>query len=140
MNKDADAVTVSEKEKNMLSREESNQAVFDTALNHIRKQGVKSYISDRYRCLYRTIGGLMCAFGPCIKDYDITIEGNTADEIVINHNYRLYDWAKNCDPSLACDIQACHDTVYTNECFLDKFEENMQRVAKDYNLVYSEPK
>lgn len=124
-----------------LSTQESNQAVFDAALTHIRKQKVKSVSEGYGYCVYRQTRtndvDLMCAFGPCIKEYDDNLEGHSASVLLDEYSDRLHDFAKNCDPVLADEVQYCHDGASDTDTFLEEFEKNMKEFADGYGLVYT---
>lgn len=100
----------------------AKQEVFDTAYEHLIKQGTQS-INDNGMCVYRGFNGLMCGVGVLIKDehYYSSLEGNsTKDESVMKAlllsgviDDMPGEHFKENHPiiSLLVDIQHIHDTV-----------------------------
>lgn len=119
----------------------SNQNLFDAALAHIRKQGCQAGSTNNcgnFSCKYRDDDGNGCAFAPAIKTYHPDLECRLADELILDYKERLHDWAANCDPQIAKNIQHCHDS-YDDENdgdFVKYFETKMQTVAQRHGLVY----
>lgn len=114
---------------------DNNQAIFDTVVNHLRKQKVQS-LDDEGRCVYRGNNGAMCAVGCLIKDefYDKKIEhlpvrnpdvvsALVKSGLVINHN----------TIGLLGDLQYIHDSEGID------MEEKFKQYAGHYGLTYSEP-
>jgi hypothetical protein len=129
----------------------SNQAVFDAALKHIRKQG-KPSMDEAGDCYYRSPEGLQCAFAPCIAIYDGGMEAFPASYLLDKWNGCLHEWAQDCHPDLADEIQRAHDengliklvnlwncpetVANINSPFVKNFEERMQSLAKYWDLKY----
>ncbi len=120
---------------------EANQAVFDAALKHIRAQGepcLSSKVDGREhrQCMYRSPTGLQCAFGPCIENYDESIEGDSARDIIDDENYRLYPWARDVNSDLAATVQSAHDRASDSPDFMAKFESSMRYIAETFGVTY----
>lgn len=116
---------------------QANQAVFDAALKHIRKQGEPSMRNGK--CAYRNDDGLGCAFSPSIERYHLELENLNSDEVIRRFDNRLYSWAKDVDPALASMVQRAHDNNYHHhDDFMARFEEYMRRIARAFGLNYSE--
>ena len=130
----------------------SNQAVFDAAIKHIRKQRCRS-VGDNGGCRYRGPDGTGCAFAPCIEKYDKKMENSSACYFFTEVNEFdqprpfsgertrlkfLYDWARDADEHLCESVQCCHDDSPDEEDFMPSFEMKMKKVAKEFELDYEE--
>ena len=116
------------------------QSVFNTVVNHLRKQNAKSMCEDQpgepTTCAYRGYNGYKCAVG-CLIDsahYDPYLEGNTINNwgvrnaviaclplAVRNDSVRLWD--------LLHDLQRTHDTYD-----VANWERRFAEIASDYKL------
>ena len=134
------------------------QRVFDEALKLIRKQGEGSYTieieSDEISCSYDS-NGKHCAFAPCLKLdllhkttslMGMPLKDKNATSLLTSHPKVIQEWAKNCSPNLAQDVQDAHDDACESSRkygededgdFMSDFEENMRGVAKEHGLQYS---
>jgi len=128
----------------------TNQEIFDKVLHAIRQQGraaVDNYTSGngspiticRYRKIDKETGAVLkCAAGHLIPDdrYSESFEGLPAGAV----------WELGAFPDitekqagfLLSDLQNAHDHSLHNGS-LSKWEENMQRIAKNYGLTYTHP-
>lgn len=136
----------------------SNQAVFDAALTHIRKQRCQSLNGDA-ACMYRGDNDTSCAFAPCIEKYDKKMENSSAlyffclvDEFdqpasLTGKPLRLkllFDWARDATEELCEDVQDCHDRLLyvrgESMEFMASFELKMSGVAEKWDLNYEKEK
>jgi len=132
------------------------QDVFDTVLNHLRRQGPAT--STTGRCAYRTDTGKSCAVGVLIPDdmYDPVIEKSSpvwelhlvaashemrdrrlseADEALRSLLKRLYPSMTDEDLGLLGRLQVLHDTCARGQW--EDFEERMAAFAASLGLVYT---
>lgn len=110
----------------------TNQELFDTCLNHLRKQGKRS-VNSTGDCLYRAPDGSMCAVGALIPDdkYSPDFENRSVGHAPVYEAAGLTTY----QVPLARDIQrAMHDI---NGDRLEHLELNAQKIAADYKLEYS---
>lgn len=112
-----------------------NQQVFDYALRKIREQG-KPAVDGSVNCMYRTDDGLRCVAGCLIPDeeYDSKMEG-----VQVASGGRIQRWFKKhgFDLELISAMQNAHDNNAEGPGFMKNFNEDMMRVALQFNLRYS---
>ena len=130
----------------------AKQTVFDMALNHIRQQGRASF-GDRSSssfidpkldgiktCKYHDGKGNGCAFAPMIAQYDESMEGIIAYDLIKLYADKLYPSAIESGSEFCQSIQQCHDHAalsdQTDEEFMIGFERNMKSLAAHYELNY----
>ena len=129
------------------------QWMFDTALNHIRRQREASMAAltsidngriSRYQCAYRGEGKTMCTFGPFIENYNERMERNSAAMLICSFpedihpklqfegNHRILGFANA--------LQSCHDSAaILPQCgsFMQDYERSMSLLADNEGLTYS---
>lgn len=114
----------------------NKQEIFDKVIQHARTQN-KTAINKQNECVYRTKNGLKCFIGCLIPDdkYEPFMEGITIssililDAIGIPNNQRTKQ-----NLSFLRQLQIIHDG-----CPVDKWEEELQSFAKQYDLIYNPP-
>ncbi|MFN9029662.1 MAG: hypothetical protein ACK54C_01980 [Betaproteobacteria bacterium] len=126
------------------------QDVFDTVLNHLRKQGPAT--DDRGECVYRTAEGKRCAVGVLIPDdmYDPDIEGGSCGLVAHTFTYppctgrshalkatmdRVYPTLTEDDWWFLKALQVAHDDSADNG--MERFEGAMADVAEKHGLIYT---
>lgn len=130
----------------------NNQEIFDFAVNHMRKQKVKSANRDEHNvytyCLYRDESGNKCAVGCLIpdehysKDMDDTNNPNKGSGILVNKKVQkvLVDHLNidlEVSMGLLSDLQYIHDRIYKEWCSVQETE--AENIANQYNLIYTYP-
>lgn len=117
---------------------EANQRLVNEAYAHLKKTKKKSVsqLSDTGNiCCYSGSG---CAFSPALKDAKSCALGVSASEIVIYNSSLLHNWAKDCNPIFADDIQDCHDRCNNQEgdAFFKEFSSNLYELCttEDYDF------
>lgn len=104
----------------------SPQQVYDQIVNHLRKQGEKSFEDEI--CQYRTSNGLKCAAGCLIADdeYSSEFEGCIWTDLIDQMNI------ESAHSTLISELQVVHDLMK-----VENWEENFIHVAREFNLVYT---
>lgn len=140
-----------------MSANQANQAIFDFALEAMRKQGEPAY--ERGQCRYRARVNdsvRKCAFGHFIPDalYSVGMEGKSCREVLLtddalrDHFNAQFPGHTAMDMTLTrgaliSSIQGAHDasipTSLRREPFLDQFEPRMKDIAHQFKLTYKEP-
>jgi len=130
----------------MPNSQAAKQRLFDKALKHIRNQGCQSK-AGALDCKYKQ-GNLGCAFAPAIRQYDATMEGEQASDLIRDMPDNLYKWVLDVDLEFADQVQYAHDdyiyidtlTKEENDArFMECFEKNMKELSIKFHLVYSQP-
>lgn len=105
----------------------SAQEVYDQIVNHLRKQGEKSFEDEI--CQYRTSTGLKCAAGCLIADdeYSFEFEGCIWTDLINQMNIEGNHHA------LISELQLVHDSISVGN-----WEENFVRIAHEFNLTYTQ--
>jgi len=145
----------------------TNQQAFDAALFGIRKQGYTRSVDDRTLvCMYRhpKDSSIRCAAGHIIPDdvYDPLVENSTIRQILGDNlceeldthapprNLPITGWLRRqvkggLNIRLLSELQHAHDETLdasdTENRFsrgIDAFEAEMARIAREYNLHYTE--
>lgn len=124
------------------------QQVFDNALFGIRKQGyVRSALPDG-QCRLRDDSGRSCAIGKSIPDALYTPEMEIAIATAMDQPCpefeQLLKLFADCEVNLLQLLQKAHDQYLPDgsQCFSSgghDYELLMQRIASQYNLVYTLP-
>jgi hypothetical protein len=125
------------------------QEIFDTVLNHLRKQGVASAVLHdsvvgAWSCCYRQ-GSLSCAVGCLIADeaYTPEMEGEAVGvgdgevlKALLKSGVNGYH-----DGDLLTHLQIAHDSHMPKEegHSMLRWEESMQGIAQQHKLLYREP-
>jgi hypothetical protein len=114
----------------------TSQEVFDTVVNHLRKQGCKA--GDDEGCLYRGPNGTKCAAGILIHDdeYLPGIEGGQIF-VLLGDSYREYYafWDRlSPHKSLISELQYVHD-----EHVVHDWETDFKAIASNHSLIYMPP-
>lgn len=118
----------------------NTQEIFDTIVNHLRKQGRKALANPNLAsnkvtnaCCYRSPNGDKCAAGCLIPDdlYHRNMEGMAIDSLIETVKFPPYFKANE---HLISEMQWIHD----KQSIVD-WEENWKRIATDYQLVYTPP-
>ena len=114
----------------------TQQEIFDTVVNGLRKQNCQSWDEASGGCMYRGDNGAKCAVGLLLPDelYHRSMEGKSVDELP--DDVRDFFGADNIQ--LLMDLQAAPDyggAVW--EDFSD-VEDYFRGVAKDYKLTFPE--
>lgn len=117
-----------------LSEPRTAQWVFDTVVNHLRKQGCRSYRHQGVSCAYRGQDGSKCAAGVLIPDneYMPVMEGSTAAIICVLYLVGVTKEMFNTHSALISDLQCIHDMHD-----VDKWEDSFRRFAKWHDCVYT---
>lgn len=128
------------------------QEIFDTVVNHLRKQGHKSYLSEAQIetlkitkgassvCAYRSPDGDKCAAGALITDeeYDVKMEGVGIAPLLKNNTFEFVPASLRDRLGehhlLIEELQFIHDRVDVNV-----WEDRLAFAAKMLNLVYTPP-
>jgi hypothetical protein len=121
----------------------SEQQLFDTVVNHLRKQGAKSiaYNEDgtpKYgntgsvMCLYRSTDGKKCAAGAAITDeqYKLEMEGKNIRAIINKFNLTSLSQQEK----LLSHLQDVHDFHE-----VPQWEELFEDIARQFQLTYTPP-
>jgi len=113
-----------------------NQQVFDFALGKIREQG-KPATDNAVSCMYRAPNNLRCVAGWLIpdEDYISEMEGSQVKDLV--NPARLFFRRNEFDLNLIIAMQEAHDNNAEGPAFVERFNEDMQEVATNFNLQYS---
>lgn len=122
------------------------QEIFDTVVNHLRKQnsrsvaynpdGTEQLVHDDHGgpvCLYRSKDGeKKCAAGALITDeqYTPAMEGKNISAVI--DEFALTDLAQH--RKLVSELQTVHD-FFT----VDRWEGEFENLAKVYSLIYTPP-
>lgn len=121
------------------STKENLQEIFDTSLNHIRKQGAPSVDpEDKRVCLYRGPNGLQCAAGPFVTD---EVDEGISFEDLFEEAYVRHFTEK--EKIFVTSLQSCHDGAVVEpaycggEDFMRRYERRMEVLADSEGLVYS---
>jgi hypothetical protein len=135
------------------------QDVFDTVLNHIRKQGPA--VTAHGTCAYRTEEGKSCAIGCLIPDdlYTEAMEGasgwalttsindrdfayDKADAALVSAMKKVYPGMTLDDALLLARLQNIHDSAVISTAGFNgvEFEDRMRELARDKGLIYTPPK
>ncbi len=122
----------------------SKQEAFDIAVEGIRGQEYQPSVVG-YTCRYRGDNGRKCALGFLITDeeYDPALDkagslsGLLSENLCTVNNTEL--------KSLLVQLQYVHDNLgglddRSTEWYKDRFEKGFQRLAKEFDLVYTPPK
>lgn len=127
-----------------MTEQEELQYLFDTSLNHIRKQGKPSIFGGP--CEYRGPDGLQCAAGPFILEYHEDMEGTTFSELIDVEGYDAdrFNAIAVKHREFVDTLQFAHDnpTKYYRDgygLFMEKYEDSMYSIAKMHKLQYSNP-
>lgn len=113
------------------------QSLFNTSLEHIRKQGKPSRSPDNTYCLYKSPDGSSCAAAPFITVYDPRMDKDVmgfhrlCDNFPDNINKEALE-----NRSFVRMLQKCHDSVGIDGDFMLEYEANMKSLAKDFELEY----
>jgi hypothetical protein len=112
------------------------QSLFNTSLNHIRKQGKPSKNSGR--CVYKAEDGCACAAAPFIIEYDPKMDEMAMGWIRVCEKFPN-NVVKDASDNIffVSDLQSCHDNVIETDDFMYEYESNMKRLAKHYGLDYT---
>jgi len=114
------------------------QALFDTSVGHILKQGKPSY--TQRGCLYRNADGTSCGAAPFITTYSPNMEymgWRTLAHLWPNHITQ----ESRVHTDFVCRLQRCHDAAAAGENRVydeDKVPFLSTYVAKATNLAASE--
>lgn len=121
------------------------QDMFDTIVNHLRKQGKKAEdaMEGGFLCKYLDEKGNKCAVGCLIPSviYNPVMEGVQGRDLINNFPelkaYLLKDWEYTVEDLLwfLADMQEIHD--YTS---VNIWEIMFERVAKTRKVIYNPPK
>lgn len=126
------------------------QKLFDTSLNHIRKQGRPS--ANNGTCSYRSLDGYSCAAAPFIREYSRRME-NKSWAILCDKFHHCLDPVALENGDFVQDLQRAHDGAYNKYevfrggddpekymvHFMSEYERNMRDIASVHGLVYQEP-
>jgi hypothetical protein len=134
---------------------EKKQEIFDTVVNHLRKQG-KPAMADG-TCAYRGEGDTMCAVGCLIKDkhYSDSLEGNLIDDdFVIQAVSKSlgFDISSDYNSSMSLigllrALQRLHDSgpivnskwdIWQDSGLTEEAEQRLKAIAEDFGLEYKE--
>lgn len=138
----------------------THQQIFDKALSGVRQQGGPSRADNGGLCAYRGADGRKCGVGHLIDDahYSPTIESLGVQvvhetSVALSPGDQGFGGAKKLAAALQASgvstdkatvdlmkkIQRAHDgaAVYDNG-FMEAFNRNMQHVADEYGLTYTE--
>ncbi len=126
--------------------ETSSQQIFDTVVDHLRKQNSKSVMYnkdgsvelrwngnvDNPICLYRSKDGKKCAAGVVITDeeYRPEMEGKNISAVI---SMFVLDHLKSHEVLLK-DLQDVHDNYVVSV-----WEERFRGLANKYSLTYTPP-
>ena len=116
--------------------QEANQRLFNEAWNHITAQGAPS-TTVGVGCAYRGSGDLSCAFAPAIEEYHDFMESKGAATLLDEYSEYLHPWVRECDYTLANDVQRAHDDPafeVEGDAFVAAFQAEMRDIAKTYGL------
>lgn len=114
----------------------TSQEIFDIVVTHLRKQG-KPAMNNIGGCSYRGVDGTKCAVGCLIPDsiYKSEMEGSIAEELVIQFE-GLYHLIEH--KHLLGLLQSAHDKNNTIGYWANFLEKDLQEIANQNNLVYTE--
>lgn len=110
----------------------TSQQLFDSSVNHLRKQAKKAQISYGTRCVYRGPNGLMCAVGCLIPDnlYSPDFENKTVRTLFNDCSCIRYYFGEN-NENLLDKLQEIHDI-----CKVQNWEEEWENLANNFGLKY----
>lgn len=127
----------------------SLQEVFDFVVDHLRKQGVRSFVerdfskphipaSEPYGCLYRGPNGLMCAVGCLISDdeYRPRFEGAIVQSVLRDVLRNVFTDANEHLEEMSyllVNLQNIHDRRDPRA-----WEESFEDTARKYGLILKE--
>jgi hypothetical protein len=114
------------------------QEVFDTSLNHIRKQG-KPATNRLGECAYTTHNGLHCAAWPFLTpeaQADPDVQGDWG--VAVADGFATADGVLHT--TLIRSMQHIHDSAAQEADFMAFYERGMAELALRYGLVYNPPK
>ena len=106
------------------------QHLFDTMVNHLRKQQAQSHLGMA-GCAYRGNDGLKCAVGCLISDdeYLPEMEGSSLSQLELAEQINDSETTELLEA-----FQMAHDQVR-----IDYWELEFKRLAEKFNLTYTEP-
>lgn len=120
-----------------MSNKEEMQSLFNTSLEHIRKQGKPSRKGKI--CVYKTEDGLGCAAAPFIKTY--RPEMDSGNGICFSHICSQFpdNVVKEAFANMyfVDQLQNCHDRIDTYSDFMTQYEINMKNLAERFDLFYT---
>jgi hypothetical protein len=127
-----------------ITKETSNQEIFDYVVSHLRAQGARS-LNDENECTYRSVDGYSCAVGCLIPDdlYTPSLEGRLVNQIREDSTFNLqtkYLGLQSLDrAALLQRLQRIHDngSHWSDKGFCG--ENAVRFVASMLRLVYKEP-
>jgi hypothetical protein len=121
-------------------RPKSNQDAYDKVLKAIRKQKYIQSNDSKGVCAYRGPDGLRCAAGHLIPNslYRKEIEGKNIGSLKGIYT-KIAKYFENVEGYLLTDLQMAHDFRLSSEGNSLGWETKMKQIAKDYNLIYTEP-
>lgn len=124
-----------------MSDKATLQSLFNTSLNHIRKQGKQSNRKNengKLVCCYKSADGYGCAAAPFITNYDPMMDSETMmfDDVCTHFPQSVVEEAKN-NSQFVRELQRCHDKIDQYHNFMEYYEVHMKNLARDYGLEYS---
>ncbi len=103
------------------------QEAFDTMVAHLRKQGVRSKVSEGAKCLYRSDMGLKCAVGCLIPDVDYIV---AMEETGIFSCFPVFREWPEATLLVMRDMQDVHDSSYEWEAAFAYVAQNRDLTLK----------
>lgn len=113
----------------------TEQEVFDTVVDHLRKQNYERSVNDNDRCMYQGNDGLKCAVGCLIPDelYDPNLEAKDALQVC---HILGSKWPPAQHADLLHALQITHDRHMNKPEYAER---SLSMVAKDFGLTYTPP-
>lgn len=119
----------------MTKTQRVNQRLVDEAYAHLKETECRS-VDKAGLCQY---GGTGCAFRPAIKTYDARMEHHSASDLIKRFPEYLHEWVLDVDPSLANEVQGCHDSAVVGE-FWEMFNKYLRELCEKEELKHPEDK
>jgi len=108
------------------------QGVFNAVVRHLRKQGARSFDSTKGQCMYRGPGGLKCAIGPFLPNYNPRMEGKGLRGLFADFPNETAAFSDH--EYLWMQLQSAHDSSEP-----ESWEPQFKAIAGRFNLVYTAP-
>lgn len=109
------------------------QKIFDTVVQHLAKQGKRSYNDNIIGCAYRAPGGLSCAVGCLIPDdlYDPKMDREATDYGSLIESFpEIEEYFGTDNNQLLIDLQGIHDVSQARDSLITE----ISLVAKEHGL------
>lgn len=108
----------------------TNQEAFNVMVRHLLLQGVPSMDADEGTCMYRGVGGRMCAVGVLLTDAEVREVGDDGSVVVADFPEHIL---AGLDRKFLKAVQEVHDDVSPHT-----WPDALRDVAVDFELEMPE--